>query len=268
MAVLSFFTTAGITTLGNIGDSMVAWYAQHDPETAGEVDIADLGQRANALAHRIAEIQGRLEHDQHTVSGLTDKLTRDKQAAGIVGARLKAAKAANDAVQVTQFAAQLKPVLDEIADLGGDDGNGTGSGQLFEAQQTLAADTADLAQFREAHAKAMSDWTTARQRLDRAKTTMQHAELQKHDAESRAAEAARDAGLLHGSRPGHTALDAMEQKAATMRIDATAATIQADALRHTGGADVADIVNSALAGEHPDHGNDQLDRLAKLTGGA
>jgi hypothetical protein len=266
-STLSFFRTVGITKLGNIGDSMVSWYAQHDPETASAADIAELGQRAEALAHRIAEIQGQSEHDQHTVDALNLKLSNDKRAATVLGERLTAAQTAGNAVIVTQITAQITPVLAEIEQLAGEDGTGTTSGQLFDAQQSLNTDSEDLAQFREAHTRAVNDWTGAQARLQHARSNMEHAQHEQQIAQQRAAQAERDAGLLgHGSAPGHTALDAMEKQAEKLRTDARAATIQADALRHQGGGDVADIVAATLATQPTDKGNDALAKLARLTG--
>ena len=165
--------------------------AQFDPETASAAEIAQLGDRANALAHRIAEIQGKLEHDQHAVETLSLKLTRDKQAAQILGGRLKAAQTAEpiDAGMVTQLTAQLTPILSEIETLGGEDGTGNKDGQLFDAKQTMQADTDDMAQFRGAHTKAINDWTTARSRLDHARSDMERAAQQKQDAIARQAQA-------------------------------------------------------------------------------
>jgi chromosome segregation ATPase len=264
---LSFFKQIGISKLGGIGDSMVAWYAEHDPETASAADIADLGTRAEQLAHRIAEIQGKLEHDQHNVEGLTLTLDRDKRAAVVLGHRLKAAQEAGNTTLVTQITSQITPVLAQIEQIAGEDGTGATAGQLFEANATLATDNDDLAQFREAHTRAINDWTSAKGRLDHARNDMEHAAQQQRDAQDRAKQAERDAGLLGGSRPGHTALDAMDKRAAEMRVNANAATIQANALRHVGGGDVADVVTAALAEAQPDKSSAALDRLARLTGG-
>jgi chromosome segregation ATPase len=267
MSTLSFFKQIGISKLGNLGDGMVAWYAEHDPETASAADIADLGKRAEQLAHRLAEIQGKLEHDQHVVEGLTLTLDRDRRAAVVLGGRLQAATAAGNTTLVTQITSQMDPVLTQIEEIAGEDGTGTTAGQLFEANATLATDNDDLAQFREAHTRAVNDWTTARSRLEHARSAMEHAAQQQHDAQERAQQAERDAGLLGSSRPGHTALDAMDKRAAAMRVNAQAATIQANALRHVGGGDVADVVAAALAEAPADKSTAALDRLARLTGG-
>lgn len=271
MSTLDFIRQVGVTKLGNIGDSLVAWYAQHDPETATAADIAQLGERANALAHRIAEIQGKLDRDRQTVQQLSDKLDRDKRAAQVVGGRLKTAQSARDGepdtVLVTQLTSQLTPILTEIEQLGGDDGTGAKSGRLFDAQQVLQADAADMAQFKEAHTRAINDWTTARSRLDRARADMEHATQAKQDAQARAAQAQRDAGLLHSPAAGGIALAAMERRAEEARTAARAAQIQATGLREAAGADVDDIVSKALADDKP-KSTDALDRLARLTGGS
>ena len=239
---------------------------RHDPETASEADIAELGQRAEALAHRIAEIQGKLESDQHTVNHLTEQLDRDQRAAGIVGGKLKAAQEAGNQLLATQITGQITPILNEIEQIAGEDGTGNTSGRLFDAKQTLAVDTADLGQFREAHTHAINDWTSARERLSRARSEMEHAGEQKRYAEERQQQAQRDAGLLHGAQAGRTALDAMERRAAQLKTDARAATIQADSLRQTSGGDVASIVNEAL-GEQANKTDTALGRLARLTAG-
>jgi len=267
MTALSFFKEVGVAKLGNIGDSLISWYAQHDPETASAADIAELGQRAEALAHRIAEIQVKLDHDQNAVMELTEKLDRDQKAAVIIGNRLKAAQDANNQLVVTQLTGQITPILNEIEQIAGDDGSSNTSGRLFDAKQTLAVDTADLNQFREAHTAAINDWTGARERLARARSAMEHAEQQKHDAELRQQQAERDAGLLHRAAAGQTALSAMEKRAEQMRTDARAAAIQAEGLRHVGGSDVASIVNEALAGDQSNKTDSALGRLARLTGG-
>jgi len=266
---LDFFRKAGLAKLGDIGDNLTSWYAQFDPETASAAEIAQLGDRANALAHRIAEIQGKLEHDQHAVETLNSKLTRDKQAAQILGGRLKAAQTAEsvDSAMVTQLTAQITPILTEIETLGGEDGTGNKDGGLFDAKQTMQADTDDMAQFRAAHTKAINDWTTARSRLDHARSDMERAAQQKQDAMARQAQAQRDAGLLHSAAAGGIALTAMDRRAEQLRTEARAATIQADGLRHAGGADTASIVDSVLTEAPPDKSSAALDRLARLTGG-
>jgi hypothetical protein len=275
-STLGFWKGIVTTKLGDTGDAINQWYARHDPATASRVEIDQLGERANQLAHRIAEIQGDVEHDRHAVEGLTLKLTRDKQAAGVLGGRLKemqttaageGANATQATLQVTQLTAQLTAVLAEIEQLGGDDGSGTKSGQLLVAQQTLDTDRANLDQFREGHRRAINDWTTAEARLKQARASMEQAQQQQRAAQERAQQSARDSGLLHGSDSGHVALDAMTAAADKARVEAQAATIQADALRNARGDNVSDIVNDALTDPTTDKSSAALDRLARLTGG-
>lgn len=266
MSILSFGTNI-VPKVGNAGDAMMAWYAKHDPETASQADIAELGQRAEELAHRIAEIEGEYEHDKHNVEGLHAKLDRDLQAAQVIESTADPSNL-TASTRVTTLTSQLNAVLSEIETLGGEDGSGSATGRLFDAKTTLSAAEIDLAQFREAHTRAVDDWTNAEARLRKARSDMEHASQQEQYARERAAQAQRDAGLLHGSTTGHVALDAMEKVAETARQAARTANIQAEALRRTQGADVSSIVNETLAGTQTpnDKTESVLDRLSRLKG--
>jgi hypothetical protein len=270
MSTIDFFKKVGIAKLGNVGDSIVGWYAEHDPATASAADIASLGERAEALAHRIAEVQGAVENDQRIVNQLVEKLDRDKRAAVALGNRLQSATAAGDAVQVTALTAQINPVLAEIEKLAGEDGTGNTSGSIHDARVRLQTETNDLVQFHEAHTKAIDDWTGAETRLQAARAAMEHAARELDDAKRGREQAERDAGLLRGASSGSIALGAMEKRAQQLKIEANAARIQSNGLRQQGGASVDDIVNKALAGDAPaaNSGTATLDRLARLTGKA
>jgi hypothetical protein len=157
---------------------------------------------------------------------------------------------------------KLTTVLNEIDQIGGEDGTGVSAGSLFEAKQHYLESSNDLTEWRQTHQHAVEQMTGARERLRTARADMERAAAEQQRAEERRRQAERDAGLKQGLDTTNLAMSAMEKAASDARTAAHAAAIQADALRQTTSASTEDIVAEALAGQKPKVS--ALDRLAKL----
>lgn len=253
----------GIAKMGKIGDAIVTSLVQFDPETASAAQIAEMDINCNQLAARVAQAEAAVEADQHTIEQLRTALERSKKAASLLGDRLQEAETRGDTASVANLNSKLTTVLNEVEQVGGEDGSGSGSGNLFDAQQRLTEDQRDLVEWRQTHGNAVSQLTDARERLRRAHADMEHAAQEQQRAEERRKQAERDAGLRRGLDTTNVALSAMEHAAIAAKEAARAASIQTEALRQTSGKNAEDIVNEALA-EQPKP--NALDRLAKITG--
>lgn len=266
MSALSFARSAIVTKMGNVGDGLIGWYASHDPETASAADIAELRDHVVAVEHRIAELEGKVSHDQHELDALAQKLDRDQRAAAMLGQKLQEAKTGQpNTPLVTQLTSQLSTLLTEMERLAGQDGTCKTNGDIFEANTTLGVEQQTLQQFRDEHQRSLQDWTTAKSRLDRARADMDRATQQRQAAERLATQAERDAGLLHKSATGSTALNAMEQRAEHEREAARAAQLHSEGLQSVAGGDADSIANSVLSAQVPQQ-DDVLARLARMTG--
>lgn len=261
MSKTSFLAQMGIAKMGKIGDAIVTALVQFDPETASAAQIAEMDTNCYQLAARVAQAETAVETNQRAVDQLRTAFDRSKQAATILGERLQAATQ-GDAVADT-LNTKLTTVLNELEQIAGEDGAGSTSGTLFDAQQNLVESQGDLVEWRDTHAHAVLQLTSARDRLRRAHAEMQHAVQEQQRAEERRKQAERDAGLRQGLDTTNVALSAMERAADDAKKAARAATIQTDALRETTGKSAEDIVNEALAQQPKPNA---LDRLAKLTG--
>lgn len=258
MSTTSFLAHMGIAKMGKIGDAIVTSLVKFDPETASAAQIAEMDVNCNQLAARVAQAETQVETDQRVIEQLTTALARSTKAATILGERMQAAQ---DSSVVEAFNSKLTSVLNEIEQIGGEDGSGTSSGSLFDAKQHLTESTSDLAEWRDTHHGAVAQLTTARDRLRKAHSEMEHAAQEQQRAEERRRQAERDAGLRDGLDSANVALSAMEQAALNAKKAARAAALQTEALRQSSGKTADDIVNEALATEKP---MSALDRLAKL----
>lgn len=260
MSKTSFLAQLGIAQMGKIGDTIMTSLVKFDPETASAAEVVEMGINCNQLAARVAQTETQVEKDQGVVKQLQATLDRNRQAAAILGERLQAAPVGAGADSLN---AKLTTVLNEIEQIGGEDGDGSKAGSLFEAQQHVVESSADLTDWRATHQHAVEQMTGAKDRLRRAHADMERATAEQQRAEERRRQAECDAGLKHGLDTSNIALSAMEQAASNARMAAHAAAIQTDALRQTTSNSTEDIVAEALAGQKPTMS--ALDRLAKLT---
>ena len=259
MSKTSFLAQLGIAQMGKIGDTIMTSLVKFDPETASAAQIMEMDINCNQLAARVAQAEAQAEKDQRDVQQLQTTLDRNKQAAGILGERLQAAPQGAGA---DSLSAKLTTVLNEVEQIGGEDGTGASAGTLFEAKQHCTESANDLAEWRQTHQHAVEQMTGARERLRKAHTDMERATAEQQRAEERRRQAERDAGLKQGLDSTNLAMSAMEKAASDARTAAHAATIQTDALRQSSNTSAADIVAEALAAQAPKVS--ALDRLAKL----
>jgi len=225
-----------------------------------------MDDHANELASRVAQAETQVETDQRLITQKQETLDRNQQAAAILGTRLQEASDKNETILVESLTSKLMPVLNEIERLGGEDGSGETAGDLFEAKANLQQSLVDLAEWQETHHEAVEQLASARERLRKAHAAMEHSTEAQKRAEARRQQMERDAGLRQGLDTTNLALAAMEQAAIDAKQAARAATIQSDALRHTGSGTADDIVAETLAGLKPKPAS-ALDRLAKLKRG-
>ena len=269
MSSFDFLAKMGITKLGKLGDSITTAIVQFDPETASQVEIDNMAQHCRDLASRIAEAETKENRDHKTMDDLRTSLNNTTQAAGIVGNQLTAAHTADTKGSVQMFAATLEAslnkLMDQIATIGGDEGDGSVSGTLFDAIQNHAQSEGDLHEWQTVHAGAVAALTTARSRLEKAKNDMQHATDQEIRAKERQAQAERDAGLKGTGLAQNVALSAMQAAADAAKPRARAATINTESIKATTGNSADDIVAAALAQARTEAPPiSALDRLAKL----
>lgn len=267
MSAFEFLGKMGIARIGKLGDSITSALVQFDPETASQVEIDNMTQHSREIAGRIAEAEPKEEHDHQRVTELTIKLNRTKQAAQVLGGQLQAAQEAGNAALATTVTASLTALLGQIEELGGEEGDGSKAGTLFDAIQDHVQSEADLHEWQQVHAGTIAALTTARSRLDKAKRDMLHASEQEQRAHERQAQIERDAGLKSGLNTGNIALSAMQQAAEESKKRARAAMLNADALKQASSTSTSadDIVAQTLAAQAPSPVS-ALDRLAKLTG--
>lgn len=259
MSKTSFLAQFGIAQMGKIGDSIMTSLVKFDPETASAAQVAEMDINCNQLAARVAQAETQVEADQRTIDQLQMTLDRNKQAATILGDHLQAAQGtAADSLNT-----KLTTVLNEVEQIGGEDGSGMTAGSLFEAKQHLAESSSDLVEWRATHQHAVDQMTGAKDRLRKAHADMERATAEQQRAEERRRQAERDAGLKHGLDTTNLAMSAMEKAASDARTAAHAAAIQTDALRQTSGKSAEDIVAEALADQKPKVS--ALDRLARLS---
>jgi hypothetical protein len=155
-------------------------------------------------------------------------------------------------------------LIDQITTIGGDEGDGSVSGTLFDAIQNHVQSEGDLHEWQTVHAGAVAALTTARSRLEKAKNDMQHATDQEVRAKERQAQAERDAGLKGTGLAQNVALSAMQAAADAAKQRARAATINTESIKATTGNSADDIVAAALAEARTEAPVSALDRLAKL----
>ena len=260
MSKTSFLAQLGIAKMGKIGDTIVTSLVKFDPETASAAEIVEMDINCNQLAARVAQAETQVEAAQRAIEQLQTTLDRNKQAAVILGDHLQAAPQGGTAAD--SLNTKLTTVLNEIEQIGGEDGTGMSAGGLFDAKQRYVESSNDLTEWRETHKHAVEQMTGARERLRKAHADMERAAAEQQRAEERKRQAERDAGLKQGLDTTNVALSAMEQAADAARTAAHAASIQTDALRQTSSKSAEDIVAEALAGQTPKAS--ALDRLAKL----
>lgn len=266
MSAGAFLAQMGIARLGKLGDNITTALVKFDPETASQVEIDNMAQHSRELANRVAEAESKEEEDHKKVTLLNAQLTRTAQAAQILGQQLQAAQTTGNQVVVASLTGQLTPLLSQLEQIGGDEGDGSKSGTLFDANQDHVASEADLHEWQQVHAGTVAALTTARSRLERAKSDMQHASQQEARAREKQAQVERDAGLKRGLDTGSVALSAMQQAAEESKKRARAATINTEALKASTSTSADDIVAQTLAAQASPVS--ALDRLAKLTGKA
>lgn len=259
MSAFDFIGKMGISKLGQLGDAITSAIVKFDPETASQVEIDNMAAHCRDLATRIATAEQTEDRDHKFMDVLSKQLGDTKRAAEVIGTKLEAT---TDMVQKAVIDAQLTKLLDQITTIGGEEGDGSKDGTLFDAIQNHAQSETDLHEWQTVHAGAVAQLTTARSRLEQAARDMAHAHEQESRAAERNSQAERDAGLKKGLGTGNIALNAMQQAAEDAKKRARAMTINTDSIKATTGNSADDIVAAALAEATPQLS--ALDRLRKL----
>lgn len=262
MSAGGFLAKMGIAKLGKLGDAITNAIVAFDPETASQVEIDNMAEHCRDLAKRIADAEAVEARDHKTMDDLSKSLTQSMKAAEIVGNQLAAAQASGETVKAATLEASLTKVMDQITTIGGEEGDGSKSGTLFDAVQNHAQSEADLHEWQQVHAGAVAQLTTARSRLEQAARDMAHANEQERRAKERQAQAERDAGLKSGNGTTNVALNAMQQAAEDAKKRARAATINTETIKSTVGTSADDIVAAALKEATPTVS--ALDRLKAM----
>lgn len=248
---------------GNSANNLAVWVATKDPETATDVDIDNLRVNFENFGKEVATYAPREEQSHTAMDTLRTQLDRTKQAAQVLGRQLQASP------ENTDLTARLTTLVTQIKDIGGEEGDGSHSGTLFEAIVDHQQAEDDLHQVQALHAgaaKALADSQLARQRklaeLSRSKLQEQVQADRLHHAEQLANLTNRASGV------GSAAFSAIDASIAASQQRSRAAKVNADALaavkERTTNAD--DIVSQTLAATPPSP-TSVLDQLAKLTGG-
>jgi hypothetical protein len=263
MSAGEFLARMGIARLGRLGDTITQAIVSFDPATASQVQIDQMGAHCQELGGRVAEAEVADEKAHKVVLGLQATLSKTKEAAKIIGDRLKALPEGNPSAE--QLNTQLNTLMDQIEAIAGPEMDGSTAGTLFEANQDFVQAEADWHEWQTVHAGAVESWTTARKRLEQAAHDMEHAQVAEAREHEKQAQAERDAGLKTGMDTQNIALDAMTRAAEQAQARARAATITTQAIKASTGQSAGsadDIVKQTLATAAPK--TSALDRLARL----
>jgi chromosome segregation ATPase len=253
---------------GNAANGLAVWLASKDPATATEVDIDNLRENFEAFGKEVAEYEPREEETHRIMASLQEQLGRAKQAGSLLGGQLRTATEGGNTSSIDSLTHQLTPVLAKIEEIGGDEGDGSKSGTLFDAIVDHQQAEDDLHQVQALHAGAAKALTESRAAAERKKSEL--ARVQRDEA--RQAERLDHAEHLaqlssRGPGVGSAAFSAIDASIAASKARSRASQVNADALTRvqTTNATADDIIAQTLAGAPPSP-TSALDRLAKLTG--
>ena len=225
--------------------------------------------KANNLGMRVSQAEETEERDHATMNTIQGNLDRTKQAATLLGGQLQAATAAGDQTKVASLTASVTQLISQIEHIGGEEGDGSKSGTLFDAIQAHAQSESDLHELQQVHAAYVASLTTAKTNLEQAKSDMAHAQQQEARAHELQHQAEIDQGLKSGLSTTNVALDAMRATAAAARVRSRAAKLTTAAMKEASGGNTDDLVAATLASASaPATPMSALDKLAKLTGKA
>jgi hypothetical protein len=261
MSAFDFIAKMGLSNLGQIGNSITKFAVSFDPETASQVEIDNMTAHCRELAKRIADAESVEELDRKTMDDLRNSLTQSMKAAEIVEQQIYAAEAVGDTNKVAMLNVTLSTFMDKITLVGGEEGDGSVSGTLFDAIQNHTQSENDLHEWRQTHTNDVAKLTTARSRLEKAARELAHADEQEKRAKERQAQAERDAGLKKGLGE-NIALSAMQQAAEEAKKRTRAATINTETIKATTGGNTDDIVAAVLKEASPPVS--ALDRLKAM----
>jgi hypothetical protein len=251
--------------MGNIGDSITNAYAAQHADVAIQVEVENARRRANELAARVAQEMTATQAATTKVTELQARLDRAKQA----GRQAKAAvdAAGDDAAQREVAQGMLQTCFKTMTEIGGAEApyDGSVSGTLFEAKQAVATQKNNQTFWQEEHRKAVEEATHMEERASHAAEVLARAKQEQKTAEDQRRQAEADANLAKSSG-SHVGLDAMEAAAREAQEKATAARLQAEAVRNvSGSASSADAVfDKLLAKPTPDAHTAAMDAFSNL----
>lgn len=218
---MSFFKHFVTTTMRNIHDGAIKTLASWDPETVGEVQLAEWNQKAAEMARLAAEAAAERDASYKRVEQLEADFARYSAAAKKLAESnaTAAEKAVDQALEIKEQIAEARQIHEE---------------NLAWANETLAA--AEAAQEKVAK---------GRQAIEAAKREQTRAKREQEIATQRLKDRERMAGITRGLDGADIAIDAMKANAAEAKKNAAAANIRSGVLGKGAEADAA--VQAALA---------------------
>ena len=218
---MSFFKHFVTTTMRNIHDGAIKTLASWDPETVGEVQLAEWNQKAAELAKLAAEAAAERDSARKRVEQLEADFARYSAAA-----KKLAESNATAAEKAVDQALELKEQLAEAR-------------QILEENQAWADETLVAAQ------AAQEKVAKGRQAIEAAKREQTRAKREQEIAEQRLKDRERMAGITRGLDGTDIAIDALKSNAAAAKKNAAAANIRSGVLNK--GADADAAIQAALA---------------------
>ncbi|WP_119680848.1 coiled-coil domain-containing protein [Indioceanicola profundi] len=259
--MMQFFRTLLGVKGENLGRQMVDAIVDLDPKSASAAQLRVMEEDLDKAGKLLTRLRADFQRERKEAIEARENYTRRIAAAEHLNNQLMAESDPNRRASLEGSLSTLLTQLEEL------EGEVLVEEREAEEAETLVAEAE--AAYRE-KAKALADAKTA---LTRAERDMQRAKMQEEREHERANRAAEVAGLRQGSGSKLTvAVDAMNRRAETARINAEAARLKAQALGDLSNRDKASLgdpnIEAALraigSGGAPTQG--LHDRLAKLTG--
>jgi hypothetical protein len=260
MANVSFLTHMGIAKMGHIGDAITTAIVNFDPETASVAQIAEYRTHCDDIEHRLAKAEQTFNAASKAMNELQVKLDRDREAAKSLRTTIGAT---TDQATITKLTTAATTIITQMKQIGGDEMDGSVSGQLFDTKTDLTQAQSDLTEWQNVHQQAIQQLTTAESTLQHAKSDLERAQHDQERARMRAQQADADANLKSGlNTGGGVAIAAMQASADKARENARAASLHVEAMKEAKGGDVDAIVAETLAKAKP--ASSVLDDLNRL----
>ena len=267
MGALNWLTHYAAAKASGSGTAMIEAIAVHDPDTADQVNVADLRQQIHDIGLEVSDAIDREHRDHTAVDELTERLAAAKQAAGIFGNQLKSARDTNDVIRITDLTNKVTKLIATIKEIGGVDGDSSKSGTLFDAIVKHHNSEERLHQRQQIHTGLTARLTTHAAEYQETRQKLADAKLDELEALRDRADAERLAGIVSQPTGADAATQAMQKRLAETQKRTRAAQLDAAAFQQAkaSNAGTDDLIHEAL-GSTVTQATDPLAELQALTG--